>query len=102
MLYRLQHYYSFSSDVEKLRSTYQKLASLHKEFNHQDQVVRCYSAAVMTYDPGDLSDSEASSCSALWMDFSAYIVGREGIPEGCLEMVCMLSTESLCGANKRA
>jgi hypothetical protein len=83
-------HYCNCSDAEKLRATYQKLVALHKEFNHQEEVIACYSAAALTYSPSDLSGAELGSYSQLWMDFSAYLVGREKIPGDCLERVCVM------------
>ena len=77
------------SDAEKLRSTNLKLVVLHKEFNHQDEVISCYDAALATYDFSDPASADAISCSELWMEYAAYVLNRDVIPEKCWEMVCL-------------
>ena len=76
------------SDVEKARTTYQKLVGLHREFNQQDQVIRCYGALTLTFSQdGGLSSPDSatnvSSCSEAWLDFATYLLGREKVPEEC-------------------
>ena len=79
-----------NSDVEKVRSTYQKLIALHREFNHQDDVICCYDTALQTFhgDESAFATAEASSsCSEMWLNFAMYLLGREKLPEDCWEKV---------------
>lgn len=76
------------SDTEKVQATYLKLVALHKEFNHQDEVISFYNAVLATYDLTDPSSADASSsCSELWMEYTAYVLNRDEMPENCWEKV---------------
>ena len=85
-------FFSSNSDVEKVRSTYQKLIALHREFNHQDDIIRCYDIALQTFrgrgdDPAAVIAEASSSCSETWLNFATYLLGREKLPEDCWEKV---------------
>lgn len=85
-----------SSDADKVCATYHKLIRLHKEFNHQEEVIGCYDALTLTYGSGELSDSDAGSCSEMWAEFTAYVVVREHIPEECWGKVGIYVHRCMC------
>ena len=77
----------YNSDVQKKRATFCKLLALHREFNHEDKVVKYYDGIMSTYDSDNLSEEESANYSETWHECCSYLLGRNEVTDKYWKMV---------------
>ena len=84
-----------SSNVPKTRSTLQKLIALHKEFDHDDDIMHCYSQLVHTIE-GEESvamatpDDNQTAVTQIWVETTSYLLGKSELSPDTWYMVSVL------------
>lgn len=90
---------SFFSNAVKKRSTLQKLIVLHKEFDHDAEVLHCYKELVDSIassgeekEMATPHEDDSAAIDQAWIEATSYLLGRKELSDEAWALVSEIST----------